>query len=250
MRALVVIPTYNEAESVVEVLDRVLAADPRVDVLVVDDGSPDGTAKLVLGRAEGEPRVHLLERPGQAGAGRRLPGRVRLGAGARLRRPGRDGRRPVPPPGPAAGAARRAGRGRPGDRVALRARRADGQLEPAAGGHLARRQRLCPPRPAAAGPRLHRRLPRLPAGGAGGPAGGGGPLQRLLLPGRDGPPDLAGGVPGGRGADHLHRAGLGGVQDEQADRGRGAAAGHPVGAHRGPAPGPPAPSRSVAREAG
>ena len=52
MRALVVIPTYNEAESVVEVLDRVLLADPRVDVLVVDDGSPDGTAKLVLGRAE------------------------------------------------------------------------------------------------------------------------------------------------------------------------------------------------------
>jgi cellulose synthase/poly-beta-1,6-N-acetylglucosamine synthase-like glycosyltransferase len=40
VRALVVIPTYNEAESVVTVLDRVLAADPRVDVLVVDDGAP------------------------------------------------------------------------------------------------------------------------------------------------------------------------------------------------------------------
>ena len=69
MRALVVIPTYNEAESVVAVLDRVLAADPRVDVLVVDDGSPDGTAKLVLGRAEGEPRVHLMERSGKQGLG-------------------------------------------------------------------------------------------------------------------------------------------------------------------------------------
>jgi dolichol-phosphate mannosyltransferase len=69
VRALVVIPTYNEAESVVEVLDRVLATDPRVDVLVVDDGSPDGTAKLVLGRAEGEPRVHLMERSGKAGLG-------------------------------------------------------------------------------------------------------------------------------------------------------------------------------------
>ena len=69
MRALVVIPTYNEAESVVEVLDRALAADPRVDVLVVDDGSPDGTAKLVLGRAEGEPRVQLLERSGKQGLG-------------------------------------------------------------------------------------------------------------------------------------------------------------------------------------
>jgi dolichol-phosphate mannosyltransferase len=69
MRALVVIPTYNEAESVVEVIDQVLAADPRVDVLVVDDGSPDGTAKLVLDRGEGEPRVQLMERSGKQGLG-------------------------------------------------------------------------------------------------------------------------------------------------------------------------------------
>jgi dolichol-phosphate mannosyltransferase len=69
VRGLVVIPTYNEAESVVEVVDRVLLADPRVEVLVVDDGSPDGTAKLVAGRAEGEPRVHLLERSGKQGLG-------------------------------------------------------------------------------------------------------------------------------------------------------------------------------------
>jgi dolichol-phosphate mannosyltransferase len=69
VRALVVIPTYNEAESVVEVLDRVLLVDPRVDVLVVDDGSPDGTAKLVLGRAENEPRIQLMERSGKQGLG-------------------------------------------------------------------------------------------------------------------------------------------------------------------------------------
>jgi dolichol-phosphate mannosyltransferase len=69
MKALVVIPTYNEAESVVEVLDRVLAADPRVDLLVVDDGSPDGTAKLVVARGEDEPRVHLMERSGKQGLG-------------------------------------------------------------------------------------------------------------------------------------------------------------------------------------
>jgi dolichol-phosphate mannosyltransferase len=47
LNALVIIPTYNEAESVEEVVRRVLATDPRVEVLVVDDGSPDGTAKLV-----------------------------------------------------------------------------------------------------------------------------------------------------------------------------------------------------------
>jgi dolichol-phosphate mannosyltransferase len=69
VRALVVIPTFNEAESVVEVLDRVLEAEPRVDVLVVDDGSPDGTAELVQKRAQGEPRVHLMERSGKQGLG-------------------------------------------------------------------------------------------------------------------------------------------------------------------------------------
>jgi dolichol-phosphate mannosyltransferase len=69
VRALVVIPTYNEAESVVEVIDRVLAGEPRADVLVVDDGSPDGTAELVQKRAEGEPRVHLMERSGKQGLG-------------------------------------------------------------------------------------------------------------------------------------------------------------------------------------
>jgi dolichol-phosphate mannosyltransferase len=69
VRALVVIPTFNEAESITEALDRALAADPRVDVLVVDDGSPDGTAKVVLDRAADEPRVHLMERSGKQGLG-------------------------------------------------------------------------------------------------------------------------------------------------------------------------------------
>jgi len=71
-RALVVIPTYNEAESIDEAISRVLAADPRADVLVVDDGSPDGTAKLVadLINAGPEPaRLLLLERDAKAGLG-------------------------------------------------------------------------------------------------------------------------------------------------------------------------------------
>jgi glycosyltransferase involved in cell wall biosynthesis len=69
MKALIVVPTYNEAQSVVRVIDRVLEADPRVDILIVDDGSPDGTAKLVAERAVGEPRVQLLERDGKQGLG-------------------------------------------------------------------------------------------------------------------------------------------------------------------------------------
>lgn len=69
MRALVVVPTYNEAENIEVLLDGVLAADHRVDVLVVDDGSPDGTADLVAARAEREPRLQLLRRPGKSGLG-------------------------------------------------------------------------------------------------------------------------------------------------------------------------------------
>jgi dolichol-phosphate mannosyltransferase len=69
VRAVVVIPTYNEAGSVEQVLDRVLAADPRADVLVVDDGSPDGTAALVRARTAANKRVHLLERSAKQGLG-------------------------------------------------------------------------------------------------------------------------------------------------------------------------------------
>jgi dolichol-phosphate mannosyltransferase len=67
--ALVVIPTYNEAGAVEKVVECALAADPRVDVLVVDDASPDGTAALVSRQAAAEPRLHLLERAAKEGLG-------------------------------------------------------------------------------------------------------------------------------------------------------------------------------------
>jgi dolichol-phosphate mannosyltransferase len=69
VKALIVIPTYNEADSICELLDRVLVVDPRTDVLVVDDGSPDGTARLVRSTMAHEPRLHLLERTGKQGLG-------------------------------------------------------------------------------------------------------------------------------------------------------------------------------------
>jgi len=69
VKVLVVIPTYEEADSVGEVVERVLAADDRAEVLVVDDASPDGTGDLVARRAAGEPRLHLLRRPGKQGLG-------------------------------------------------------------------------------------------------------------------------------------------------------------------------------------
>lgn len=70
LRALVVIPTYNEATGIRAVLGRVLALAPPIDVLVVDDGSPDGTAALVeAAQGEHPERVHLLQRAGKQGLG-------------------------------------------------------------------------------------------------------------------------------------------------------------------------------------
>jgi dolichol-phosphate mannosyltransferase len=69
VRALVVIPTYNEIDSVEAVIERVLLADDRADVLVVDDSSPDGTGDLVAKLAEADRRLHLLRRPGKQGLG-------------------------------------------------------------------------------------------------------------------------------------------------------------------------------------
>jgi glycosyltransferase involved in cell wall biosynthesis len=69
MNALVIIPTYNEAETVAKVIREVLALEPRADILVVDDGSPDGTAGIVERLAADEPRLHLLRRTSKQGLG-------------------------------------------------------------------------------------------------------------------------------------------------------------------------------------
>ena len=68
-RPLAIVPTYNESESIDELLDRVLAARPDLHVLVIDDASPDGTAAHVQDRAEKDSRVHLLSRTGKLGLG-------------------------------------------------------------------------------------------------------------------------------------------------------------------------------------
>ena len=66
-RAAVILPTYNERATVEEVIDRVLISSDRVDVMVVDDSSPDGTGEIVRKIAEGEPRVSLEVRPEKGG---------------------------------------------------------------------------------------------------------------------------------------------------------------------------------------
>ena len=68
-RALVVVPTYNEIENLGLLVPRILAQDPRLEVLVVDDASPDGTGKLADELAASEPRVHVLHRATKEGLG-------------------------------------------------------------------------------------------------------------------------------------------------------------------------------------
>jgi len=68
-RALVIIPTYNEKENIRSIVELVLSQAPNVDVLVVDDNSPDGTAGIVNEMAVANPRIHLMSRPGKRGLG-------------------------------------------------------------------------------------------------------------------------------------------------------------------------------------
>jgi dolichol-phosphate mannosyltransferase len=68
-RALVIVPTYNERENISRLIRTVLDKDPRLEVLVVDDGSPDGTAAIVESIAAETNRVHILKRPKKMGLG-------------------------------------------------------------------------------------------------------------------------------------------------------------------------------------
>lgn len=68
-RALVIIPTYNERANVSRIIEAALAQDPSLDVLIVDDGSPDGTGDAADAIAASNTRVHVLHRTGKLGLG-------------------------------------------------------------------------------------------------------------------------------------------------------------------------------------
>jgi dolichol-phosphate mannosyltransferase len=68
-RILVILPTYNEAENVEELSRQVIDQDPRIEVVVVDDHSPDGTGDIVETIQATEPRLHLIRRAGKLGLG-------------------------------------------------------------------------------------------------------------------------------------------------------------------------------------
>ncbi|MCG3149315.1 MAG: Polyprenol monophosphomannose synthase [Verrucomicrobiae bacterium] len=69
IKALLIIPTYNEKENVRGIVAAVLEQAPNVEVLIVDDGSPDGTGDIVVEMQQTESRLHLLRRAGKLGLG-------------------------------------------------------------------------------------------------------------------------------------------------------------------------------------
>lgn len=68
-KALVVVPTYNESANLPQIIPQILAQDPRLEVLVVDDNSPDGTGGIADELARASPRVHVMHREGKLGLG-------------------------------------------------------------------------------------------------------------------------------------------------------------------------------------
>ena len=68
-RRLVVIPTYNEAGNITSLIDQLFTSIPGVEVMVVDDGSPDGTALICKGLQENNKKLHLIERHAKSGIG-------------------------------------------------------------------------------------------------------------------------------------------------------------------------------------
>ncbi len=68
-RALVIIPTYNERENITRIIGAIIEQDDRLEILVVDDGSPDGTGEIVDGIMQRETRLHIIKRPRKMGLG-------------------------------------------------------------------------------------------------------------------------------------------------------------------------------------
>ena len=70
MKSLIVVPTYNERENIQALVPAIFAATPDVEILVVDDNSPDGTADIVRSLQGRFPHLHLLLRKGKEGLGK------------------------------------------------------------------------------------------------------------------------------------------------------------------------------------
>jgi dolichol-phosphate mannosyltransferase len=69
MKYLVIIPTYNEKENIIKLLKAILFQDKKIEILVVDDNSPDGTGKIVERLSKKNRKIHNLHRAGKLGLG-------------------------------------------------------------------------------------------------------------------------------------------------------------------------------------
>ena len=70
MKTLIIVPTYNEIENIPQIVPAILAVDPTLELLVVDDNSPDGTGNWVESETKKNNRLHLLKRKGKEGLGK------------------------------------------------------------------------------------------------------------------------------------------------------------------------------------
>ena len=69
MKPLAISPTYNEKKNIIELINRVLSSYKNIDILIVDDASPDGTSSIVKKAMNNCNRIHLIERSGKLGLG-------------------------------------------------------------------------------------------------------------------------------------------------------------------------------------
>ncbi|MES2766454.1 MAG: polyprenol monophosphomannose synthase [Bacteroidota bacterium] len=69
MNPIIVIPTYNERSNIENIIRAVFESVPKINILIVDDGSPDGTGEIIRSMMETNPRIHLIERAGKMGLG-------------------------------------------------------------------------------------------------------------------------------------------------------------------------------------
>jgi len=68
-RGLICLPTYNEADNIERIIPVILSQSPELEILVIDDNSPDGTGDIAERIARDNPKVHLMRRPGKLGLG-------------------------------------------------------------------------------------------------------------------------------------------------------------------------------------
>ena len=163
---------------------QVLAQDPRIEVLVVDDDSPDGTGKVADDLARARPRVHVLHRAQKQGLGPAYRAGIRARARARRRQRGADGRRLLAPAGDAPAHARRDRALRRGAGLALPHRHHRRELADRAHPAQLVRQLVRAQGDRAAAHRHHRRLPLRAPRGARADRHRAQPLERLRLPDR------------------------------------------------------------------